>query len=278
METGTLYIVSTPIGNLSDISLRAKEILSSVDFIAAEDTRVTIKLLNRFAINKPLISYYEHNRRERGEEILVRLQNGQSCALVSDAGTPAISDPGQDLVFLCANAGVTVYSVPGPCAAIAALSVSGLETGRFTFEGFLSMNKKSRLKHLTNLQTEKRTMVFYEAPHKLKATLADLLKTFGDRPISLSRELTKIHEETLRMSLCEAVSYFENTAPRGEFVLCIEGLNAGEEQIPDEIDPLEIVEKLISEGQSLSDAVKNAAKQAGVPKNDLYKNALLKFM
>ena len=207
---GTLYLVATPIGNLGDFSPRAREVMSEVDFIAAEDTRVTKKLMTALDLpQKPLVSYYEHNRRQRGEEILARLLGGENCALVTDAGTPAVSDPGEDLVALCAPEGVPVIPVPGCCAAVCALAASGLPTGRWCFEGFLSVNKKARREHLDALKNEKRSMIFYEAPHKLRATLDDLCAAFGgERRISLSRELTKLHEETLRMTLAEAVAYF----------------------------------------------------------------------
>lgn len=221
----TLYLVATPIGNLSDLSPRAREVLSTVDFIAAEDTRVTQKLLNACELpKKPMISYYEHNRRARGEAVLEKLLAGETCALVTDAGTPAVSDPGEDLVALCAEHDVPVIPIPGCCAAVCALAASGLPTGRWCFEGFLSVNKKARREHLDTLQGEKRTMIFYEAPHKLCATLRDLRDAFGgDRRLSLSRELTKLHEQTLRMTLDEAVAYFDANAPRGEFVLILEG-------------------------------------------------------
>ena len=228
--SGTLYLVATPIGNLGDISPRAAEVFSSVDFIAAEDTRVTIKLLNHLNIKKPLVSYYEHNRAESGDKIVSRLLGGESCALVSDAGMPAISDPGEDLVRLCAENGIQVISIPGPCAAVCAMALSALPSGRFTFEGFLSTAKKSRFEHLEELKTEKRTMIFYEAPHKLRATLSDMLEYFGDRRISICRELTKLHEETLRFTLSEAVRYYEETTPKGEFVLVVEG--AGDNDAP----------------------------------------------
>ena len=221
---GMLYLVPTPIGNLGDISQRCRETLEQADFIAAEDTRVSLKLLNHLNIKKPLVSYYEHNQAESGQRILERLLAGETCALVSDAGSPAISDPGEDLVALCAQNGVTVSAIPGPCAVITALSISGLPTGRFTFEGFLSTNKKSRQEHLQALAAEPRTMIFYEAPHKLPNTLADLLAAFGpQRRISLCRELTKLHEEVIRTTLQGAVDYYRELAPRGEYVLVLEG-------------------------------------------------------
>ena len=219
----TLYLVPTPIGNLSDISDRCRETLQSVDFIAAEDTRVTLRLLNHMGIKKPLVSYYEHNKEVSGPKIVERLLAGESCALVTDAGSPAISDPGEDLVRLCAEAGVTVTAIPGPCAAITALSISALPTGRFTFEGFLSTAKKSRFAHLDSLRAEQRTMIFYEAPHKLVKTLSDMLEVFGDRNIAIVREITKIHETVMRTRFSEALEFYSQNEPRGEYVLIIEG-------------------------------------------------------
>ena len=215
---GVLYLVATPIGNLSDLSERALKVLSDVDFIAAEDTRNTGSMLARFEISKPMISYFEHNKRERGEIIADRLESGESCALVTDAGTPAISDPGEDIVRLCAERGIPVSSIPGCCAAVTALTLSGLPTSRFAFEGFLSTAKSERDERLTELQNEVRTMIFYEAPHKLKNTLADLYKYFGDRKISLCRELTKINEEVCRTTISEAIKIYEEKDPRGEYV------------------------------------------------------------
>lgn len=276
---GTLYLVATPIGNLGDFSPRAREVMSEVDFIAAEDTRVTKKLMTALDLpQKPLVSYYEHNRRQRGEEILARLLAGENCALVTDAGTPAVSDPGEDLVALCAPEGVPVIPIPGCCAAVCALAASGLPTGRWCFEGFLSVNKKARREHLDALKNEKRSMIFYEAPHKLRATLDDLCAAFGgDRRISLSRELTKLHEETLRMTLAQAVAYFAETAPRGEFVMIVEGA-------PDVVDEdaeddrmaraLNAVQKRIENGETLKDAVKMVSADLGVKKNALYQLAL----
>ena len=224
VEGGKLYLVATPIGNLADLSHRAVKVLSEVDFIAAEDTRNSMRLLSHLEIHKPMVSYFEHNKRERGEQILERLQNGESCALITDAGTPAISDPGEDLVALCAQNGVSVTSVPGAVASITALTLSGLPTGRFCFEGFLSTNKAERRERLEELKSEKRTMLFHEAPHKLRGTLADFCKAFGsDRRISICRELTKLNEEVLRMTLSEAVAHYDAVEPRGEYVLVIEG-------------------------------------------------------
>ena len=223
--SGILYLVATPIGNLGDFSPRAVETLQSADFIAAEDTRVTLKLLNHFGIKKPLISYFEHNRVQSGEKLIERLLSGENVALVSDAGMPAISDPGQDMVKLCAENNVEVRVVPGACAAVSALAVSGLSTQRFTFEGFLSTANKPRAEHLDSLKNERRTMVIYEAPHKLIGTLSDLKATFGgERRISLCREITKIHEETIRTTIDEAIEFYKETCPKGEYVLVIEGL------------------------------------------------------
>ena len=272
---GTLYLVPTPIGNLGDLSDRICQTLAEADFIAAEDTRVSLKLLNHLGLKKPLVSYYEHNRAESGPRILQRLQAGETCALVTDAGTPAISDPGEDLVALCAQAGVPVCAIPGPCAVITALAVSGLPTGRFTFEGFLSTSKKSRREHLDALVQERRTMVFYEAPHKLLPTLQDFAAAFGpDRRIALCRELTKLHEEILRMTLGEAVRYYTDQPPRGEYVLVLEGAAVPAEPEVTLEDALERVAALMDGGMSRKDAVKEAARSLGFPKNVLYDAAL----
>ena len=272
---GILYLVPTPIGNLGDISQRIADTLESVDFIAAEDTRVTLKLLNHLGLKKPLISYYRHNTEVGGQAVLGRLLAGESCALVTDAGTPAVSDPGEDLVRLCAQSGVEVMAIPGPCALITALSVSGLPTGRFTFEGFLAMNKKNRRAHLEELRQEQRTMIFYEAPHKLNATLADLAEVFGpDRRISLCRELTKLHEEVRRTTLGEAVAWYEENPPRGEFVLVVEGAAESAKEAPTLEQGLERVAQLRAEGLSLKDAARQAAKETGLPKNELYGRAM----
>ena len=221
--SGKLYVVGTPIGNLGDFSPRAVETLEKVDFIAAEDTRVTLKLLNHFGIKKEMVSYFEHNKRDRGEIITARILSGEDCAICTDAGMPAISDPGEDLVRLCHKLGIQVESVPGPTAFATALALSGMEVGRFTFEGFLSVSKKSRREHLEELTDEKRTMVFYEAPHKLKNTLQDMYKYFGDREISLVREITKVHEEVIKTTLAEAINRYEDEKPKGEFVLIVAG-------------------------------------------------------
>lgn len=271
----TLCLVPTPIGNLSDISPRARQALADADFIAAEDTRVALRLLNHLELKKPLVSYYEHNKEGSGPKIVARILTGQRCALVSDAGSPAISDPGEDLVRLCAEAGIPVTAIPGPCAAITALSISGLPTGRFCFEGFLSTNKKSRQAHLDGLRSETRTMIFYEAPHKLTATLADLSAVFGaERRISLCRELTKLHEEVLRMTLGEAMDYYAENAPRGEFVLIVEGAAPSAPEAVSEADALEAVRALIGQGLSRKDAVRRVSEQTGIPKNELYNAAV----
>ena len=273
---GTLYLVPTPIGNLGDISIRCRETLEQADFIAAEDTRVTLKLLNHLGIKKSLVSYYEHNKAFKGDKIVERILSGETCALVSDAGSPAISDPGEDLVKQCAQAGITVCAIPGPCAAITALSISGQTTGRFCFEGFLSTAKKSRREHLDSLKTESRTMIFYEAPHKLATTLEDLRDTFGeDRPISLCRELTKLHEEVIRTTLGEAVTCCAETPPKGEFVLVVAGAPAQQKVSASQEDAAARVAQLISLGLSRKDAVKQTAKELNLPKNVVYDIALL---
>ena len=272
---GTLCLVPTPIGNLGDISPRARAALASADFIAAEDTRVTRKLLNYLELKKPLVSYYEHNKHESGPRIVERLLEGQTCALVSDAGSPAISDPGEDLVRLCADAGVTVCAIPGPCAAITALSISGLPTGRFCFEGFLSTNKKSRQQHLDGLRGENRTMIFYEAPHKLRQTLGDLEAAFGaERAISLCRELTKLHEEVIRTTLCGARALYTAQEPRGEYVLIVAGAAPETPETPTEEQLLALVREQMAQGLSRKDAVKAVSKQTGCAKNALYDAAL----
>ena len=272
---GMLYLVPTPIGNLGDISQRCRETLEQADFIAAEDTRVSLKLLNHLNIKKPLVSYYEHNRTESGQRILERLLAGETCALVSDAGSPAISDPGEDLVALCAANGIVVSAIPGPCAVITALSMSGLPTGRFTFEGFLSTNKKNRQEHLRELAGEQRTMIFYEAPHKLLNTLQDLQIAFGpDRRISLCRELTKLHEEVIRTTLQGALDYYQELAPRGEYVLVLEGAEPTQEEELTLEKALELVSAKMEQGLSRKDAVKQVAKETGFPKNALYDAAL----
>ena len=272
---GMLYLVPTPIGNLGDISIRCRQTLEEADFIAAEDTRVTLKLLNHLGIKKNLVSYYEHNKAFKGDKIVERILSGETCALVSDAGSPAISDPGEDLVKQCAAAGLPVCAIPGPCAAITALSISGQSTGRFCFEGFLSTSKKSRREHLESLQSEQRTMIFYEAPHKLLSTLEDLRDAFGeDRGISLCRELTKLHEEVVRTTLGEAVAKYTENPPKGEFVLIVAGAEPEEKEVPTETDAATRVAQLIEEGLSRKDAVKQTAKELGLPKNVVYDIAL----
>ena len=274
--SGTLYVVGTPIGNLGDFSPRAIETLQNADFIAAEDTRVTLKLLNHFDIKKPMVSYYEHNIRQRGEMIVARLLQGESCAIVTDAGMPCISDPGEDLVALCAQHGIPTVVVPGPSAAISALAVSGLSTSRFSFEGFLTTNKRGRQEHLQSLVEDTHTLIFYEAPHKLLATLKDMLAVLGDRPISLVRELTKLHEEVFRTTLSAAVEHYEAAPPRGEFVLVVAGAQPRDTR--DEITFDQAVEmvKTLQQKEDLpaSEAARRIAKETGYKKGELYKAAL----
>lgn len=273
--SGTLVLVPTPIGNLGDISPRAAEALETADFIAAEDTRVSIKLLNHLGLKKQLVSYHEHNKVESGPHILARLLSGETCALVTDAGTPAISDPGEDLVRLCRENGVPVTAIPGPCAAITALAISGLPTGRFTFEGFLSVNKRSRREHLQSLLEETRTMIFYEAPHKLTGTLEDMQSAFGaDRPICLCRELTKLHEEAVKTTLGEALRYYQDNAPRGEYVLILGGAAPKAAAVPTLEDCLQQVSVLRQQGLSLKGAVKQVSRASGIARNRLYDAAL----
>ena len=272
---GMLYLVPTPIGNLGDISVRCRQTLEQADFIAAEDTRVTMKLLNYLDIKKSLVSYYEHNKTQKGDMIVQRILAGETCALVSDAGSPAISDPGEELVKQCAEAGITVCAIPGPCAVITALSISGQSTGRFCFEGFLSTAKKSRREHLEQLANEQRTMIFYEAPHKLMNTLEDMAQVFGgDRPISLCRELTKRHEEVVRTTLAEAIALYTEQPPRGEFVLVVAGAPEKEAEVPTEEDAAAHVAALMANGLSRKDAIKQTAKELNLPKNVVYDAAL----
>ncbi len=272
--SGILYLVGTPIGNLSDFSPRAVATLEAVDFIAAEDTRVSMKLLNHFGIKKPLVSYHQHNCMSSGQGILARLLDGENCALVTDAGMPAISDPGEDLVRLCAQHDVTVQTVPGPSAVVSALALSALPTGRFTFEGFLTTNKKGRRAHLASLATEQRTMIFYEAPHKLKGTLADMYEAFGDRPIALCRELTKLHEETRRTTLAQAIAYYEENDPKGEFVLVIGGAEPVEEVSVTLEDAVAMVLQRRENGERMKDAVRQVSADTGLNKNELYEAAV----
>lgn len=272
---GMLYLVPTPIGNLGDISQRCRETLENADFIAAEDTRVSLKLLNHLGIKKSLVSYYEHNKAFKGEKIVERILAGETCALVSDAGSPAISDPGEDLVKLCHEAGIVVCAIPGPCAVITALSISGQATGRFCFEGFLSTAKKSRREHLESLVNEQRTMIFYEAPHKLLTTLQDMAAVFGEaRPISLCRELTKLHEEVVRTTLGSAIEKYTENAPKGEFVLVVAGAPEPEKEMATTDDAAARVQQLMDEGLSRKDAVKQTAKELNLPKNAVYDAAL----
>lgn len=266
-----LFLVGTPIGNLGDISQRALETLKNADFIAAEDTRVTVKLLSRFDIKKPMISYYEHNIRERGEQIIARILAGESCALVTDAGMPCISDPGEDLVRLCAENGVETVVVPGPSAAVSALSVSGLATGRFSFEGFLSVKPASRFSHLNEISSDTRTLIFYEAPHKLPQTLNDMLEVFGDRRITLVRELTKLHEEVRRTTLAGAAAFYAENTPRGEFVLVVEGAKPPEKIQMTFEDAALMAKELMADGLKATQAAKQAAQASGFKKSELYK-------
>ena len=267
---GKLYLVGTPIGNLRDLSPRAADTLCEVDFIAAEDTRVTVKLLNHLGIKKPMLSYYEHNKRERGGEIIERILSGQSCALVTDAGMPAISDPGEDMVRLAHLSGITVESVPGPSAVVTALAMSGMPSGRFTFEGFLTMNKPGRRAHLSEIKNEKRTMIFYEAPHKLLATLKDMLSVLGDREIALVRELTKIHEEVIRTTLSEAIEKYSLSAPKGEFVLIVSGAKE-EATVYSLQEAVDLAKQFCEKGEAASTAAKMAAEITGLKKGDIYK-------
>lgn len=272
---GTLYLVPTPIGNLSDLSPRAVDTLAQADFIAAEDTRVTLKLLNHFSIKKPMVAYYRHNTVAGGQTILKKLLDGETCALVSDAGTPAVSDPGEEMVKLCVEHGVDVIALPGPCALTTALSVSGLPTGRFTFEGFLAMNTKNRRDHLNSLKNEMRTMIFYEAPHKLLTTLQDLSATFGpDRQVALCRELTKIHEEVIRTTLGAAEVRYISQPPKGEFVLVVAGVEPSQEENPSLDDALAQVATFRQTGAPLKEAVRQVADALGVKRNLLYAMAL----
>jgi len=276
VAAGTLYLVATPIGNLADISERAIKTLSEVDFVAAEDTRNSMKLLSCFGIRKPMISYFEHNKKTRGEEIVARISSGESCALVTDAGMPGISDPGEDIVRLCVERGIPVTLVPGACAAVTALVLSGLPTGKFVFEGFLPQKSGERDRRIAELASEIRTIILYEAPHRLKNTLKALEKSFGgDRKLSLCRELTKLNEEIFRTTLSDAVEYYENNDPRGEYVLIIAGADGQkDEQSPTLSDPIAEVNALIASGISKNEAIKQVAKRLGVPKNIVYQQFL----
>lgn len=269
--SGVLYVVGTPIGNLSDASERMKTVLSEVDFIAAEDTRVTLKLLNHFGIKKPMVSYFEHNLKQKGLEIVGRIEGGENCAIVSDAGMPCVSDPGEDLVRLCAERNIKTVVVPGPTALISALAVSGLLTGRFCFEGFLSVNNSSRREHLRKLLDEDRTMIFYEAPHKLVKTVSDLCEAFGeDRKISIVKEITKIHETVLRLTLGEAKRFYEENTPKGEYVLVVEGKKEEKKELSLE-DALVLAREYLEKGLPRTEAAKKAAKESGFAKSEIYK-------
>lgn len=278
MGEPVLYLVGTPIGNLGDLSKRTKEILGQVDFIAAEDTRNTLKLLNHLGLKRPMISYFEHNKRERGMEILRRIQEGETCALVTDAGMPGISDPGEDLVVLLTEQGYEVSFIPGPCALIGALILSGLPTGRFSFEGFLSTTKKNRLAHLEELKNKKETLIFYEAPQKLRTTLQDLLEHFGDRRIALCKELTKLHETVQRGTISEMIAFYEETTPRGEYVIVLEGAKELKEEAPfwEKLSPAAHVEYYVQTGLSKKDAIKAVAADRGVAKNEIYNEVMKK--
>lgn len=273
---GTLYLVGTPIGNLSDISERALKVLSEVDFIAAEDTRVSGAMLNRFGIRKPLVNYFEHNKKQKGEEIAARLAGGESCALVTDAGMPAISDPGEDLVSLCAGKNIPVCVIPGPCAAVSALAVSGLPTRKFVFEGFLPVPSSERREALDEIKSEKRTLIIYEAPHKLKKTLSDLRSALGDRRIALCREMTKLNEEIIRTTISGAEEFYAEKEPRGEYVLIIEGASSGGDDFWKDMTVAEHVEYYVGAGLSKNDAMKAAAKDRGVGKSEIYAEIMIK--
>ncbi len=275
VEKSTLYLVGTPIGNLADISQRALKVLSEVDFVAAEDTRNSGRLLSYFGISKPLVSYYEHNKKERGEEIIARLLAGESCALITDAGMPAISDPGEDLVRLCAERGVAVTTVPGACAMITALTLSALCTSRFVFEGFLPVPKKERKQRLDALVSEPRTFIIYEAPHKLRTTLSDLCEILGkDRKIAICRELTKINEEIQRLTLEEACEIYSGREPRGEYVLvidCAKDASPVEKNVITDKEELKTaVDELCKRGMSKNSAIKSVAEANGMTRNQLY--------
>ena len=273
--SGKLILVGTPIGNLNDMSPRAVKALEEADFIAAEDTRVTMKLLNHFGVKKPMISYFEHNKRQKGKYIVDRILSGEACVLVSDAGMPAISDPGEELVAQCLEQNVKITVVPGPSAVVSAVAISGLTTGRFTFEGFLSVNKKSRFEHLESVKNESRTMVFYEAPHKLLRTLKDFYKIFGNRKISIVRELTKVHEEVVLTTIKDAIDKYENEPIRGDFVLVVDGKKDSKqsENITLEM-AVEMARRLLNEGYTVSDAAKQIAKKTSLKKSDIYKGIL----
>lgn len=271
---GKLYVVGTPIGNLEDFSPRAVRVLGEVDFIAAEDTRVTLKLINHFGIKKEMLSYYEHNKAQKGNLIIERMLKGENCAVVSDAGMPAISDPGEDLVRAAYENGIEVESVPGPTAIATALAISGMSSGRFCFEGFLSVNKVSRKAHLEEIRNERRTMIFYEAPHKLLAALQDMYKAFGERNIAIVRELTKIHETVFHATFSEAIEYYKENKPRGEYVIIIEGAKEQKQENYTIDSAIELAKGLMQSGMSASAAAKEAAAVSGLKKGDIYKGML----
>lgn len=278
-EKSTLYLVGTPIGNLSDISERAKKVLSEVDFVAAEDTRESGRLLSCYGIKKPLVSYFEHNKREKGEYIAERIQNGESCALITDAGMPAISDPGEDIVRLCAEKNIRVSVIPGPCACVSALALSGLPTAKFLFEGFLPVGKSERRSALADLKDQTRTIIFYEAPHKLQRTLDDLFEAFGDRKLSLCRELTKLNEEVIRTTIGGACEYYKEHSPRGEYVLIMEGASRDELKSRSfwaDMSIEEHVEHYLSQGYSKNDSIKAVARDRGVAKSEIYNQVMIK--
>lgn len=268
--SGTLYVLGTPIGNMSDITFRAIEVLNEVDFIAAEDTRVTLKLLNRYDIKKPLISYHDHSSRLCADGIINRLSAGENCAVVTDAGMPCISDPGEGLVKLCYENNIPVKVVPGPSAVVSALAISGLDTSRFSFEGFLSVTKKQRNEHLEQVKNNTNTMIFYEAPHKLISTLNDMLKYFGDRKVSMCRELTKIYEEVIRCTLSEAIEYYKDKSPKGEYVLVIEGAKMPDTPKLTIEQALEMISELVGNGEKTITACKIIAQETGYKKSELY--------
>lgn len=267
---GILYVLGTPIGNISDITLRALDILSEVDFIAAEDTRVTLKLLNKYDIKKPLVSYHDHSSRLCAEGIISRLAAGENGAVVTDAGMPCISDPGEGLVRLCYENDIPVKVVPGPSAVVSALAISGLDTSRFSFEGFLSVTRKQRIAHLEEVKNNRNTMIFYEAPHKLVPTLKDMLQYFGDRRISLCRELTKVYEEVIRCTVSEAIQYYDEKSPKGEYVLVIEGAPESEEPECTLEQAVKMVYELVSGGEKTISACKKVAAETGYRKSELY--------
>jgi len=271
IERSTLYVVPTPIGNLSDISARALDVLKYVDFVAAEDTRVSGKLLGLLGIEQNFVSYHEHNKRFAGEKVIERLEAGQSGAIVTDAGTPAISDPGEQLVALCREKGLNVVPIPGACAFVTALSASGFDSRRFTFEGFLPPEKKDRREVLDYYKSDKKTVIFYEAPHKLKDTAKEIYEALGDRRICVAREITKMNEEIVTYTLSEFVKVLEEKEPRGEYVLIVEGAKASETAFFENMSIEEHVEFYENQGLSRMDAIKACARDRHVPKNAIYK-------